>query len=413
MGKKVTVDALEAFFASAALHCLLLFVLSAPSTYLPVTGDVARFQVLWFSAETVPSPAACATPVLPVPAFGPEPQGEDAAPDDQSAVAFGAAAPVGFGAQVASGTVGDTATRGDGAPAGDPPKAEPSENLEPRQVRSVAFLKGGGPAAGKQADLEGPVPVRSPATPALSRPTQGPVTPPYPQAAPKLPRDTAGGAVSQGTSPPLPGPEPATAPKTTESTAPPRAVADPPQSQEGDHSVAASPRMRPTPDRPEPKGMVFPVVRGDLALVVVGAAEIKLGVFFRAYPRSRRTREVTKAEGRRQYRLTPVVVKTGEMQRRAVIEKASEGVYTFVAEGEVAHPSEAEFIVEVGGAPGSKTVKALGSCVVAGRRVIAKVLMPEGLFWDDASAFTGSMVDAESTTKFNASTGLLWKEYDP
>ena len=38
--------------------------------------------------------------------------------------------------------------------------------------------------------------------------------------------------------------------------------------------------------------------------------------------------------------------------------------------------------------------------------------MPEAILWDDDASFTGSLEDSESTTKFNAQTGLYWKEYD-
>ena len=35
----------------------------------------------------------------------------------------------------------------------------------------------------------------------------------------------------------------------------------------------------------------------------------------------------------------------------------------------------------------------------------------EAILWDDESAFSGSMPDSNSVTKFNAATGLAWKEY--
>jgi len=36
--------------------------------------------------------------------------------------------------------------------------------------------------------------------------------------------------------------------------------------------------------------------------------------------------------------------------------------------------------------------------------------MPEAIFWDDDSYFTGTIEGAESITKFNGSTGLYWTE---
>lgn len=54
----------------------------------------------------------------------------------------------------------------------------------------------------------------------------------------------------------------------------------------------------------------------------------------------------------------------------------------------------------------------LGKRTISRRSVLAKVLMPEAILWDDDAAFTGSLEDAGSTTKFNSNTGLYWKEYD-
>jgi hypothetical protein len=36
--------------------------------------------------------------------------------------------------------------------------------------------------------------------------------------------------------------------------------------------------------------------------------------------------------------------------------------------------------------------------------------MPEELFWDDTSSFSGSIEDSRSITRFRNDTGLLWKE---
>jgi len=38
--------------------------------------------------------------------------------------------------------------------------------------------------------------------------------------------------------------------------------------------------------------------------------------------------------------------------------------------------------------------------------------MPDAILWDDESAFSGSMEDSNSVTKFNSETGLVWKEYN-
>jgi hypothetical protein len=55
--------------------------------------------------------------------------------------------------------------------------------------------------------------------------------------------------------------------------------------------------------------------------------------------------------------------------------------------------------------------KPLGTRAVGNNERIARVLMPEGIVWEDDSAFSGSMEDSDSVTKFNSATGLVWKEY--
>lgn len=162
----------------------------------------------------------------------------------------------------------------------------------------------------------------------------------------------------------------------------------------------------------ESKGLVIPVVHGDLKLIVVGGDEVKLTFLLREYPKSRRNRRLTRTEARRMQKLTPTIVKTTEQTTQAVIETATEGVYILIAETEAGYPTEADFTIEFFEVSAKRRIKSLGTKNVSGSVVIAKVLMPEGILWDDESAFTGSMLDSDSTTKFNAGTGLIWKEYD-
>jgi hypothetical protein len=39
-----------------------------------------------------------------------------------------------------------------------------------------------------------------------------------------------------------------------------------------------------------------------------------------------------------------------------------------------------------------------------------KFILPEGIFWDDETYFTGSVESSDSVTKFNDTTGIVWKE---
>ena len=57
-------------------------------------------------------------------------------------------------------------------------------------------------------------------------------------------------------------------------------------------------------------------------------------------------------------------------------------------------------------------VKELGKQALARKTVLCRILMPEGILWSDDQEFTGNMEDSESVTKFNTTTGLMWKEYN-
>lgn len=174
---------------------------------------------------------------------------------------------------------------------------------------------------------------------------------------------------------------------------------------------AARPDLKAATASAEPKGLVIPSLRGDLKLIVAGEGGIKITFLFRDYPKSRRNRLPTRAEARRTQKLTPIIVKTAEQSREAVVETSAEGVYILIAETEQGHPAEANFSLELSDANGKRRLTPLGRKSVSGKTVIAKVLMREAILWEDEAAFTGSMMDAGSTTKFNAATGLTWKEY--
>ena len=46
-----------------------------------------------------------------------------------------------------------------------------------------------------------------------------------------------------------------------------------------------------------------------------------------------------------------------------------------------------------------------------GQTEIARLLMPEGILWEEDSSFSGTIEDSDSVTKFNSDSGLVWKEY--
>ena len=173
----------------------------------------------------------------------------------------------------------------------------------------------------------------------------------------------------------------------------------------------AKSRTEPTEKPPESRGAVVTSLRGDLKMVIAGDSGIKLQVVFREYPKSRWQRPLTRSEAKRVQRIVPVVAKTQQDTREAVIETTREGIYLFIAEPEQGETPKARFTLKIFEAAPKEKQAQIGTRTISGKTVLARVLMPEGILWDDESAFTGIFEDSQSITKFNAQTGLNWKEY--
>jgi hypothetical protein len=161
----------------------------------------------------------------------------------------------------------------------------------------------------------------------------------------------------------------------------------------------------------QPRGPVIATLHGDLKLVMTGDTGIKVTVKFRDYPKSRRKTTLTRSEVRREQTVTPLLAATREDTREAVIQTAREGIYLFSAEPAGGREVRASFTLKVFESGARERIAALGNRSLSGPSVLVKILMPEAILWDDESAFTGSMEDSESETKFNAITGLYWKEF--
>ena len=163
------------------------------------------------------------------------------------------------------------------------------------------------------------------------------------------------------------------------------------------------------------KGIIEPPLTGDLKLEVTATADalkgIKISVTFREFPKERRNRPMLKGEARRFQTLAPKIAKTAGNTLALVIVSSLEGIYEFRNISETADTTEADFrIIIHENSPKPKT-KPVGTHKISARGSIAKVMMPEGILWDDETAFSGSLEDSESLTKFNTETGLTWKEY--
>ncbi len=117
------------------------------------------------------------------------------------------------------------------------------------------------------------------------------------------------------------------------------------------------------------------------------------------------------AEARRVKVLTPKAARVRENVLQLVIETAAEGIYEFrVTEAEVS-AMEASCVVTITTGDKRKKVKDVGSKSLSEKTSLVRILMPEGMVWEDDSNFTGSIEDSESITRYNSDTGLVWKEY--
>jgi hypothetical protein len=188
------------------------------------------------------------------------------------------------------------------------------------------------------------------------------------------------------------------------------------RAQAAQRAAEAVPKETPKPSKPaekppETRGIVIPSIHGDLKLIIAESNDIHLTVLFREYPKSRRNRGLTRSEARREQKITPIVVKTREKTREAVIEKAREGIYIFTTEPDGVPSATATFTLKSHEQSQRAKTQSLGAKTIAGKAIVARILMPDAILWEDESAFTGSMEDSGGVTKFNSETGLIWKEY--
>jgi len=168
---------------------------------------------------------------------------------------------------------------------------------------------------------------------------------------------------------------------------------------------------QPTQPPPPPQLIFHPPVTGDLKLVITGDVDVKVDVFFRPYAKSRRGRPLTRWEAGNRRSVLPKVIRTGKDVHEAVVESTEEGIYTIVVRPNNGKQGAAELALKIHESRPGATTKKLGSRKIDGTFEVAKILMPDGILWDDDKYFTGDMEDSDSITKFHTDTGLVWREF--
>lgn len=157
----------------------------------------------------------------------------------------------------------------------------------------------------------------------------------------------------------------------------------------------------------ELKGLAIPPVKGDIKLIMISEEDLIVKVLFVNHPKAHHDKPMTKKESRDQHKLTPVVVRTAKNTLEAVIEQSREGVYIFLVEQKGSKPANGKFSLKLF----ETRNKSVTGREISGQTEVARLLMPEGILWEDDNAFSGNIEDSDSLTKFNSESGLIWKEY--
>lgn len=162
----------------------------------------------------------------------------------------------------------------------------------------------------------------------------------------------------------------------------------------------------------ETKGIILPEPYGDLKLEIKIEEglinNIKTTVAYREFLKKQRNRPLKKSEIN-YIRVEPKIINSGNNIMTIIVEAAGEGIYNFMIESDN-KPLKVILTVKLYEKSAKQKSKTLGTMTVDDK-ITVKILMPEGILWDDDSYFSGYMEDSESITKFNADSGLVWKEY--
>jgi hypothetical protein len=169
---------------------------------------------------------------------------------------------------------------------------------------------------------------------------------------------------------------------------------------------------KPLPSQPEkPRAIFMPPLAGDLKIVITGKEDIKVEAVFREFRKARRGRPVTRGEARNTRSIPLKRARTHLNVHEAVVEIAEEGVYDLLIRSADGKPVTASFVLKVHESGKGAVTKNLGKRTLPDGALLARILMPEGLLWDDESYFTGTMEDSDSITRFHTETGLVWREF--
>lgn len=169
---------------------------------------------------------------------------------------------------------------------------------------------------------------------------------------------------------------------------------------------------KPSPASPEkPRAILMPPLAGDLKIVITGEEDIKVEAVFREFRKVRRNRPMNRGEARNSRGVPLKRARTKLNVHEAAIEIAEEGVYDLTVRSANGRPVTAAFVIKIHEKGSGAISRNLGRRTLRDGALLARILMPDGIFWDDESSFTGTMEDSDSITRFNTETGLVWREF--
>lgn len=95
------------------------------------------------------------------------------------------------------------------------------------------------------------------------------------------------------------------------------------------------------------------------------------------------------------------------------VRHAAPGIYTVMLGNDAPEAEDVSFEAALYGYDTTKhKARSYGPLKIQGKGQLAvvKVLMPEGIFWDEDSSFSGIIRDGSVTTKYKMPEGIVWKE---
>lgn len=376
------------FLGSFALHAALVALISSPVFQYPLLINSQAPAILWFSPIAPPDggkPLPSSLLSGPRVAF--------AAPQEASTRESSLQPPAGTAAPVMAEYHETTRER-----LADVIKPEMTVAAPPPVKKITKVEKPQKPPPDtphRPLAASTPVPVPMPA------PTASPTPLPAPAPVPVPARNVA---VPVAVLPELPRALPAMPPVVT-------AVQNKPASRQLKKEAEPHSPVKPV-DTPveKPMSVSLPLLKGDLKLVMAGTILPDTTVTYSDFAPSRRDRPLSRAESRRASKIIPMVADGRDNARELVIARANPGVYTITAMP-ANGPASVTLSLKLYEGTSRAVTRELGRHTIANRKILLKILMPEGIVWDDDAAFSGSMEDSDGVTKFNAETGLMWKEY--